>query len=254
LFLPLANNLRFSRSDDEEPPTCATAVSPPSPVATDEPVEPYVAPRTTRASVKKVSQTQARALKRTKKTKEVEVSLEAHASTVSSDDVSYPGCFSFLSFHVLLFLHSSFYQALVKRFIALGTECAGYLKVAKASEGAILSLSHYSAFMILPCPACLTSFCLLFVETLATANARVVSLEAELKASQKAYDAATAAKAAAEKSQKSALARAKKAEKALADSHQEHAQREQAVAERLHTMSAAAESKLTCLLLSFPMC
>jgi hypothetical protein len=79
--------------------------------------------------------------------------------------------------------------------------------------------------------------------TLATANARIASLEAELKASQKAYDAATVAKATAEKSQKSALAKAKKAEKALADVNKEHAQREQAVAGRLHTMSTAAESK-----------
>ena len=78
---------------------------------------------------------------------------------------------------------------------------------------------------------------------LATAHARIASLEAELKASQKAYDAATAAKAIAEKSQKSALGKAKKAEKALADANKEHAQREQAVAERLHTMSSAAESK-----------
>jgi hypothetical protein len=78
---------------------------------------------------------------------------------------------------------------------------------------------------------------------LAIANARIASLEAELKASQKAYDAATSAKAVAEKSQKSALAKAKKAEKALADVNKEHAQREQAVAERLHTMSTAAESK-----------
>jgi hypothetical protein len=106
LFLPLAYNLYFSCSDDEEPPTCATAVPPPSPVAVDEPVEPDVAPRTTRASVKKVSQTQARNLKRAKKTKEVEVSLEAHVSTVSSDDVS--DSFSLLSFHALLLLHSSF--------------------------------------------------------------------------------------------------------------------------------------------------
>jgi hypothetical protein len=66
-------------------------------VATDEPVEPYVAPRTTRASVKKVSQTQARTLKRAKKAKEAEVSLEAHASTVSSDDVSDSFFPSFLS-------------------------------------------------------------------------------------------------------------------------------------------------------------
>jgi polysaccharide pyruvyl transferase WcaK-like protein len=88
-----------------------------------------------------------------------------------------------------------------------------------------------------------------FAATLATAHARIASLEAELKASQKAYDAATAAKAIAEKSHKSALAKAKKAERSLADANKEHAQREQAVAERLHTMSCAAESK--CFALSF---
>jgi hypothetical protein len=148
-----------------------------------------------------------------------------------------------LSFHPLVSLTCSFLQALVKRFIDLGTECAGYLKVAKASEGAILMLSHYLPFVLLSYPVCLTPFLFSFVENLATANARIASLEAELKASQKAYDAATAAKAIAEKSQKSAIAKAKKAEKALADANQEHAQREQAVAERLHTMSAAAESK-----------
>jgi hypothetical protein len=99
-------------------------------------------------------------------------------------------------------------------------------------------------------------FCCLFdflssfaVAALATANARIASLEAELSASQKACDVATAAKASAEKSQKSALGKAKKAEKALADANKEHSQREQAVAERLHTMSVAAEGKyLPCLL------
>jgi hypothetical protein len=79
--------------------------------------------------------------------------------------------------------------------------------------------------------------------TLATANARIASLEAELNASRKAYDVAAAAKANAEKSQKAALGKAKKAEKALADANKEHAQRERAVAERLHTMSTAAEGK-----------
>jgi hypothetical protein len=78
---------------------------------------------------------------------------------------------------------------------------------------------------------------------LATANAQIASLEAELNASQKAYDVATAAKATAEKSQKAALGKAKKAEKALAEANKEHAHREQAVAERLRTMSTAAESK-----------
>jgi hypothetical protein len=68
-------------------------------LATDDPVEPYVAPRTTRASVKKVSQTQARAIKRAKKTKEAEVSLEAHVSAVSSDDVSNSSFPSFPLMH-----------------------------------------------------------------------------------------------------------------------------------------------------------
>jgi hypothetical protein len=56
---------------------------------------------------------------------------------------------------------------------------------------------------------------------LATANARISSLEAELEASRKAFDAATAAKANAKKSTKSALAKAKKAEKALSDVNKE---------------------------------
>jgi hypothetical protein len=43
--------------------------------------------------------------------------------------------------------------------------------------------------------------------------------------------------------QKSALAKAKKTEKALADTNKKHSQREQAVAEHLHTMSAAAGGK-----------
>jgi hypothetical protein len=79
------------------------------------------------------------------------------------------------------------------------------------------------------------------IAALATANARIALLEAELSASQKAYDIAAAAKASAEKSQKFALGKAKNAKKALADANKEHAQREQAMTERLRTMSAAAE-------------
>jgi hypothetical protein len=86
-----------------------------------------------------------------------------------------------------------------------------------------------------------------FVAALAIANARIASLEAELNASRKAYDVAAAAKANAEKSQKAALSKAKKAEKALAEANKKHAQRQQAVAERLHTMSTAAESKCSAL-------
>ena len=65
---------------------------------------------------------------------------------------------------------------------------------------------------------------------------------------------AAAAKADAEKSQKAALGKAKKAEKALAEANKEHAQREQAVAERLHTMSTAAESKCFALSSVFVFC
>jgi hypothetical protein len=75
---------------------------------------------------------------------------------------------------------------------------------------------------------------------LKAANARISLLEAELEASRTAFDAATAAKVNAEKSAKSALAKAKKAEKDLANTNKEHLQREQAVAERLNQMSAAA--------------
>jgi hypothetical protein len=102
--------------------------------------------------------------------------------------------------------------------------------------------SHDLSFTLIFC--CLSDFLSSStVAALATANARIVSLEAELSASQKAYDIAAAAKASAKKSQKSALGKAKKAEKALADTNKERAQREKAVTERLCTMSAAAKSK-----------
>jgi hypothetical protein len=65
---------------------------------------------------------------------------------------------------------------------------------------------------------------------------------------------AAAAKVNAEKSQKAALGKAKKAEKALAEANKEHAQREQAVAEHLHTMSTAAESKCFVLSSVFDFC
>jgi hypothetical protein len=40
-----------------------------------------------------------------------------------------------LSLYSLHAYSSLFFQALMKKFIALGTECAEYLKVAKASKG-----------------------------------------------------------------------------------------------------------------------
>jgi hypothetical protein len=136
----------LSCSDDEEPPTYATTAPATSPVAPDEPTEPAAALRTTRSSIKKVSQTQARNLKRAKKAKEADVSLEAHISTDSSDDVSNSSLLAFFSYTPSL--THSFPQALVKRFIALGTECVGYLKVVKASEGTILMSSHCFSSML----------------------------------------------------------------------------------------------------------
>jgi hypothetical protein len=69
------------------------------------------------------------------------------------------------------------------------------------------------------------------------------TLEAELEASQKAWDVATATKAAAEKSAKAAATKAKKAEKALADADQGRIQREQAITKRLNQVSALAGGK-----------
>jgi hypothetical protein len=103
----------------------------------------------------------------------------------------------------------------MKKFVSLGIECVEFLKVARASQGKLLYYVMSSAcliwfFLILY----LTSFSLFRVaDALVTANARIASLEAKLKASQKAWDVATAAKAAAEKSAKAAATKTKKAEK-----------------------------------------
>jgi hypothetical protein len=80
-------------------------------------------------------------------------------------------------------------------------------------------------------------------DALSMANARMASLEAELEASRKAWDIATAAKAATEKSAKAAAAKAKKAEKALADADQGRIQREQAITKCLNQVSALAGGK-----------
>jgi chromosome segregation ATPase len=78
---------------------------------------------------------------------------------------------------------------------------------------------------------------------LATANTCILSLEAELEASRRAFDDATAAKTSAEKSSKSAVNKVKKMEKSLADLKKERTQRDQAVALRLNKMSTLAGGK-----------
>jgi hypothetical protein len=72
-------------------------------VTASEPVEQEVAPRVTRASVKKIPVT--RNLKRSKKAKEIDVFLEAHASTISPSDVTSVDLLSLYSF---MFLHALF--------------------------------------------------------------------------------------------------------------------------------------------------
>jgi hypothetical protein len=72
--------------DDEEPPKDDSTAPSMSHVTAVEPAEQVVAPRVTRASVKKILETQSN--KRSKKAKEPDVSLEAHTSTVSPNDVS----------------------------------------------------------------------------------------------------------------------------------------------------------------------
>jgi hypothetical protein len=116
----------------------------------------------------------------------------------------------------------------MKKFVSLGTECVEFLKAARASQGNLLSYVVSSA-----CPVCLSPFLYLTffslfhaADGLAVANAHIASLEAKLKASQKAWDVATAAKATAEKSAKAATTKANKAEKALTDANQGRIQRE----------------------------
>jgi hypothetical protein len=72
-------------SDDEELPTDSTATPSIPPAVDDEPLAREVAPRVTRASIKKVPV--PRNPKRLKKAKETDISLEAHASTISPSDV-----------------------------------------------------------------------------------------------------------------------------------------------------------------------
>jgi hypothetical protein len=136
-------------------------------------------------------------------------------------------------------------QTLLKKFVSLGNECVEFLKAARSSHGKLFAilclLFAYLCASVTLLLSFLSSACA--ADDLAAANARILSLEAELEASRKAFDAATAAKTTAEKSTKLALARAKKAEKALADANKECIQRDQAVTECLNKMSALAGGK-----------
>jgi hypothetical protein len=69
----------------------------------------------------------------------------------------------------------------------------------------------------------LTSLFFCITVSLTTARARILALEAELKAFVEACKSANTAKVSTEKAAKSAETRAKKAEKALTDAHQKQA-------------------------------
>jgi hypothetical protein len=105
LFLPCFRQVTYNffalRRDDEEPSKAATATPSISHAVSDEPPAQEIAPRVTRASVKKVPVPQNP--KRVKKAKEPEVSLEAHESSASPHDVSN---FSWLI--SLAYAHTSF--------------------------------------------------------------------------------------------------------------------------------------------------
>jgi hypothetical protein len=127
----------------------------------------------------------------------------------------------------------------MKKFVTLGTECVEHLKATRASQGNLF-------FCVLLVSSAFSFFYSSFFSPSCATNARISSLEAELKASRKVFDAAAAAKTVAEKSAKSALAKAKKAKKALADADQERIQQEQAIIERLNKMSALAGGNIPC--------
>jgi hypothetical protein len=114
-------------------------------------------------------------------------------------------------------------QTLMKKFVSLGAECVDFLKAARSSHGRLFAILYLLFAYLRASMTLLSSFlsssCA--ADDLAVANARISSLEAELEASRKAWDAATAAKTTAEKSTKSALSRAKKVEKALSDANKE---------------------------------
>jgi hypothetical protein len=85
---------------------------------------------------------------------------------------------------------------LLKKFVSLGKECVKFLKAARSSHGKIFAIlcllfaylcTSVTLLLSFLSPSCAK-------DDLAAANACISSLEAELKASRKAWDAATAAK------------------------------------------------------------
>jgi hypothetical protein len=97
----------------------------------DEPSAQEAVPRVTRASVKKVPVT--RSLKRSKYPRKQMLLLKLMDLLLLL--MMLVNTLDLLSLYSLYVYSCLFFQALMKKFIALGTECAEYLKVARASEG-----------------------------------------------------------------------------------------------------------------------
>jgi hypothetical protein len=135
----------FLCSDDEDPKRDAVAAPSTENMTADEPPVQEVEPaakslKAPRAPIKKVPL--ARSTKHSKKSKGADIALEPHESRSSPDDVRgdlplfafcpLRDCYAYALFH---------WQILMKKFVTLGTECAEYLKAAKASEGSLLSFT-----------------------------------------------------------------------------------------------------------------
>jgi hypothetical protein len=85
----------------------------------------------------------------------------------------------------------------MKKFVSLGTVCVEFLKAAQPSRGKLfVMLCLLPISCVFPWFFIRLSFSLFYTaDALTTANARIVSLEAKLEASRKAWDVATTAKA-----------------------------------------------------------
>jgi hypothetical protein len=113
-------------------------------------------------------------------------------------------------------------QTLMQKFLSLGNECVKIQETADASQGMFIIISNslllhsclFCFLLVTECP--LSPFCCTVV-ALTLAHACILAPEAKLKASQQAWESATAAKVSAEKAAKATEAKAKKAEKAMSD-------------------------------------
>jgi hypothetical protein len=140
-------------SDEEDPKRFAADAPTDDTLVVDEPppqeVDPAAKPqKASKKPTKKV--VTIRSSKRLQKASDTGVTLEAHQSTSSSDDVR-KHTIIFTSKNLRVDAHILFSgQDLMKRFVDLGNDCIECLKVAKASEGE--SHFFYTCLSVHACP------------------------------------------------------------------------------------------------------